>query len=499
MFDSEKRRAARAKLTPSTPVTTSLLDRIRDASRAESQAVAEKLVAVADLHEQRAAAFAERDEWAVDVWEAVAAEVAAALRTNVGMGYSCLRYAMAMRLRLPKLGKTFEAGDIDFRLFQAAVFRTHLIEDPEALDAVDAQLAARAPRWPSMNRRKLSAAIDKVVAKVDKDAVRRARDNAEDRHISFYSGSGGLGELSGHIFDTAGLALNRRLDELAATVCDGDPRTRDQRRADAVEVVALGGERLGCRCGAGDCASGSTGRPANNVVIHVVADQETLDGTAEEPGYVIGSDVLIPAEVLRELAENAARRPIIPPWDAAPESGYRPSRALVDFVRCRDLTCRAPGCDQPAVGCDIDHTVPHGKGGATHPSNLKCLCRLHHLLKTFWGWQDEQLPDGTVIWTMPGGERYVTTPGSALLFPSLCRPTGNLPIPQPRRSGCADRGVMMPRRARTRAKSRAQAIADERRHNRDRRLARSLWPTDYFDAPVLAEGEAIPGADPPPF
>jgi hypothetical protein len=30
---------------------------------------------------------------------------------------------------------------------------------------------------------------------------------------------------------------------------------------------------------------------------------------------------------------------------------------------------------------------------------LKCTLasRYHHPLKTFWGWQDKQLPDGTVI------------------------------------------------------------------------------------------------------
>jgi hypothetical protein len=37
----------------------------------------------------------------------------------------------------------------------------------------------------------------------------------------------------------------------------------------------------------------------------------------------------------------------------------------------------------------------------------------HHLLKTFWGWRDKQLPDATVIWTMPDGHSYITTPGSA--------------------------------------------------------------------------------------
>ncbi|OBI23828.1 hypothetical protein A5711_10020 [Mycobacterium sp. E2238] len=73
------------------------------------------------------------------------------------------------------------------------------------------------------------------------------------------------------------------------------------------------------------------------------------------------------------------------------EPRYIPSARLADFVRCRDLTCRAPGCDRPAVDCDIDHTIPYADGGPTHSSNLKCLCRQHHLLKTFWGWRDEQV------------------------------------------------------------------------------------------------------------
>jgi len=92
--------------------------------------------------------------------------------------------------------------------------------------------------------------------------------------------------------------------------------------------------------------------------------------------------------------------------------------------------------------------------------------RCHHLVKTFWGWHDRQLPDGTVILTSPSGRTYVTTPGSALLFPSLCRPTGDLP-PQadPPTEHCGERTAMMPRRRRTRAQNRAQLIATERRQN----------------------------------
>ena len=40
-------------------------------------------------------------------------------------------------------------------------------------------------------------------------------------------------------------------------------------------------------------------------------------------------------------------------------------------------------------------------------------------MKTFWGWTGKQLADGTLIFTSPAGCTYVTTPGNALLFPSL--------------------------------------------------------------------------------
>jgi hypothetical protein len=86
---------------------------------------------------------------------------------------------------------------------------------------------------------------------------------------------------------------------------------------------------------------------------------------------------------------------------------------LADFVRCRELTCRAPGCDKPATHCDLDHTVPYPVG-PTHASNIKCLCRFHHLLKTFCGWADRQLPDGTVIWMSPSGQAHSTHPGGRL-------------------------------------------------------------------------------------
>ena len=80
------------------------------------------------------------------------------------------------------------------------------------------------------------------------------------------------------------------------------------------------------------------------------------------------------------------------------------------------------------------------------------------MVKTFWGWRDQQLPDGTVILTSPSGQTYVTTPGSALLFPNLCLPTGELPSVPKAYPPRGDRDVMMPKRRRTREQERAYRI-----------------------------------------
>ncbi|ORA07548.1 hypothetical protein BST16_28080, partial [Mycobacterium asiaticum DSM 44297] len=96
------------------------------------------------------------------------------------------------------------------------------------------------------------------------------------------------------------------------------------------------------------------------------------------PASQISAEGLITAELLAELALTATLVPLIHPGDSPPEPHYRPSQALADFVRARDMTCRWPGCDVAATHCDLDHTIPYNQGGPTHAGNLNCFCRRHH-------------------------------------------------------------------------------------------------------------------------
>jgi len=472
-----------------TSESAALLEHACAAARTEAQATARRLNAIADLMELRTRQYGDRAEWVADLWDAMVAELAAALRVSRALASSYLSDAEVLRERLPKVGECLAAGDINFAMFRVIAHRTALITDQKALAAVDAQVALRAPRWPSLTRGNLAIRVDAIVAEVDRDAIRRTDKEIKSRYLNVSESVPGIAEVYGNVFASTGRALDRRLDELAGTVCEADPRTKAQRRADALGALVTGADRLMCTCGDSDCVETRGRMRDRNVVIHVVAEQASIDGDGSTPGYMAGADGLIPPAVVAELAKSATLHPLTMPVAAEPR--YIPSAKLAEFVRCRDLTCRAPGCDRPAVECDIDHTVPYADGGPTHPSNLKCVCRKHHLLKTFWRWRDKQLPDGTVIWLLPSGQTYVTSPGSAILFPALTVPTGDLTDPAPTfNDRCGERTAMMPTRRRTRAQQRSQRITAERNRNRNDRLARQR---------AYAYGRAAPDDEPPPF
>jgi hypothetical protein len=272
----------------------------------------------------------------------------------------------------------------------------------------------------------------------DPDAARERRLAAEgDRHIAIRAKENGMAEIYGSVAAAAAAAFDRRLSQLAKQLCAADPRSFDQRRADALAALTEG-RGLACGCGQSECSARAgahdpdSDRTGPRVVINVVASEQTVNAGGSLPGYLEGYGV-IDAEQVRQLAGAASilvADPLTSPVEAL---RYQPSAALERAVRCRDLTCRFPGCSRPAMVCDLDHTVPFNHqnpaaGGRTTADNLKCLCRQHHRLKTFGGWRDKQLPDGTVAWTSPSGRLYRTSPAGAC---SHSRAARRAPRPRP--------------------------------------------------------------------
>ena len=256
--------------------------------------------------------------------------------------------------------------------------------------AVDRALAAQVTRWGALSIAKTETAIDALVDEFDPAALRRSRQTAAKRDVEFGSPSDVAGTTSmwARLYSPDAALIEQRVEQMARSVCDNDPRTIAERRADALTALAAGTE-LACACEESGCAAGQRDEdPNKTAVVYVVADETTVDAAtaaaaqpepqpcSAPPAFVMGAGVM-PAPLLAARLDRATLREVHHPGEAPPEPRYVPSRKLADFVRCHDLTCRFPGCDRPATNCDIDHTVPYPVG-PTHPSNLKCLCRFHH-------------------------------------------------------------------------------------------------------------------------
>ncbi|OWL99191.1 hypothetical protein B7435_23005 [Mycolicibacterium peregrinum] len=470
-----------------------LIDKISGAARAESAAIAGRLAAIGALDSLREQELAESIFWTTDPFEEVSAEVSAALRISRGRAGTQIHHARVLRDKLPLVAARFAAGDIDYRVVRMIIARTGIV-DPAVWTGLDEELAARAHKWMRFSERQLRDRVDQWIAKLDPNGVRVPPPIDDGRFVQLEPSSPGMTSVWANVHAADGVAFSQRLDAVADTVCTHDPRTREQRRADALGPVARLESQLPCLCGLDDCPAKQKRAAADAAIVHVLADQATVDGTSDDPGYLAGHGIL-PAESVRDLAATGKVKPLRMPAGKAPEPPgpgepkdpgepseaaepteladadsensepqYRPSVALSEFIHWRDLTCRFPGCDAPAERCDVDHTAPW-PAGPTHPSNTKLFCRAHHLVKTFCpGWSDRQLPDGTIEFTTPTGHTHVTEPHGAGMFPALGRPTGDLNLPEPDlQPPSPGRAAKMPKRSRTREQDRQDRIAEERR------------------------------------
>ncbi|MDH6196481.1 hypothetical protein M2272_003124 [Mycobacterium frederiksbergense] len=435
-----------------------LVGAIANTARVEARLIASRMAAVADLLAQRIAELnvvdVDPNYMLVTGFARTSAEVGAALNLTSGAASRLVSQAEALRDRLPRLGALLADGRIDWRTVEMVINRTEFVS-MAVIGQIDENLAERVTGWQCWSDGSMTRTIDALVAELDPAAIREREHATNRRRIDVSPRGDGTAKIDGIVSTKAGLAFDARLAELAAGVCRHDPRSTDQRRSDATQAL-VDGTTLPCECGRADCpvTPSAPQREPIPVVVNVIAERDTVLGDGAAPGYVCGYGV-IDAEQVRELADQGTMRLVSEPdVDAAAAMPYQPTVSVQRWVRCRDLTCRFPGCEHPAESCDIDHTVPFdhsdpARGGLTVPANLKCLCRFHHRLKTFGGWGDVQFPDGSVVWTAPSGKTYRTTPGGADLFNSF--------TPAP----CAE-----PTPARARRRTRAARIEQGRVKNR---------------------------------
>ena len=326
-------------------------------------------------------------------------EIRAALRwtrraTDIEMGL-----AHDLHARLPGLFERFARGLVDRRRVERLVSHTSHLSTAHARQVVDS-LLDDAPKWTTGQ---LIERIRKACLDIDPDTARqRYEESRNERRVVAWSEPDGTVTLSGSGLDPAKVAeAKNRIDRLARELrTAGETRTMDQLRADIFLELLTGHVDL----------------PRQGSV-HLSVDLATLAELKDFSGDLAGYGPVI-ADITRQLTRQLGEGV----WDwtvTHPETGMplgdgttrrRPSASQIRKVKTKNRTCVAPGCRNPVIDCDIDHTKTWAETGTTNSKDLAALCRHDHCIRHQTGWTYESLPNGDYLWTSPlGGPGYTTS------------------------------------------------------------------------------------------
>ena len=339
------------------------------------------------------------------------------------------------------------AGDLDE--WRASVLTRELADaDLETAAAVQEVVLLGAP---TQTAAQIRARARRALAQTDPAAlIERVRRSRDERGLWRRPGQPGVSEWLAVLPNETSAACWAAVDELARRYrADGDARTLDQSRADAMADLVLGHATVtttvtfavpavsaglpvsaaSCEGGgqAGSLAVSPLGLPAPEPPPPERLPPAGGFGLAgcDLAGNPVPADALpvievpgvgeVPGEVVRQIAGAFGTRAVLAlcDWQSgalATETcqAYRPPAWLERLVTTRDGTCRFFGCTVPAARCDIDHVRPWPHG-PTDKANLMCLCR-HHRLKQQPGWAVHMTPDGVATWTSPVGDQFTTWP-----------------------------------------------------------------------------------------
>ena len=231
-----------------------------------------------------------------------------------------------------------------------------------------------------------------------------AADDGQRSLTYWYSEDGRLLELYGLLPADQGAAVVKAIDrvadgiarspsDLTPPVHDVDEVTIDQRRADA--LVLLASQALAAES------------DADRATIVVQAELSALLGDGSGASLERGG--VITSTTLRKLTCDSRLQTVLSDGERGVVGIGRASRIvpgwLMRQLRQRDGGCSFPGCGAKRFvhAHHIEHWI---EGGATDLDNLVLVCGFHHKLVHEHRWKVHLDPAGTAVWTRPGGRVF---------------------------------------------------------------------------------------------
>ena len=414
------------------------------AMAAENRACAARHAAAYELYEECIRHWASRNDSAagadfarVDPWRAACTHLVEAFVIADRRAGRLLDRAVEFTERIPAALSAMADGLMDERTATIIAEQTCTV-DAEKIGAVQARVVAEylestvhGMRYSAAGLRR---AVDEVIADIDPDGLAaRTKKAVRERHVLVRKAPNGMADLTARLTSAEATAIAESIDQHpAAQPADtDDPRDIGERRADALCAMTLQRWRSTHDSSSGGGSSGGGGRSgeeSQDAAPPVLRPQITLiSDSADSPLDVFfdkaGTASIEALIALLARSDRATVRQVDPEAGAADSladsTRYRPGADMDRRIRLRDGTCRHPGCSIPAKLCDIDHVVPFdhdepNSGGPTQESNLMCLCRAHHRLKTFTGWHYTLLAGGLLRINTDTDHYLFTTPSGPL-------------------------------------------------------------------------------------
>jgi Domain of unknown function (DUF222) len=185
-----------------------------------------------------------------------------------------------------------------------------------------------------------------------------------------------------------------------AAVCDAQavPVVTGSLNPDVIGKM-IGLARAAAEAGLGDPAEGSSRLPSPG-------EQQALRQSIARLAIDLVSG---PSGIAAALRQTLLTPPLSTP-SLPLDIGY--SRTIPGHIRravqLRDRHCAWPGCQRPAVYCDIHHLRHQADGGETSITNCALLCQFHHDVCIHRrGWQLTLHPDGATQARSPDGKQVL--------------------------------------------------------------------------------------------
>ncbi|MFC0678791.1 DUF222 domain-containing protein [Lysobacter korlensis] len=414
---------APVQLSPAAAVLerrAAVVDRLREADRDVARAAAVRLERVNEFRLEAEKANTDPDALRGDAIGAqarvrfrlspdierrsVKAQLAMALRISERAAETQLAMAEALATELTATMEALRAGEVTewhARLIWGE--SCHLPAEDRLLFETQALVAAG-----TLSTARLKGKLRDIAERLHPDtAIERHQAAVEARDVWVDPLPDGTAVFSvRHSAETV-IAVQNGIEHCARGVA-ADPdesRTLPQIRADlAIEFLA----------------NGELGGVKITPTAHIVVPALSIAGIPEELAILEGYGPIDPVTARQLLADadeliRLVTHPVTGTILAV--DSYKPPTALRRWLQIRDQTWRTPGCGRRAATCEIDHTLERAKDhGPTAFDNLAHLCVNHHKLKTVTGLTYRHLDrTGTLEWTTPMGQNYITEPAVKML------------------------------------------------------------------------------------